>query len=109
MNFSQFVPRGHYTRSEALKKYFMAMMWYGLSPFNAEGKGSELNMTQALLIVRNLRTVSAGKDSALKLWDMIYEPTVFYVGKADDYSYYEVSGIGEVDLWGQPGRSRLRR
>jgi len=93
MNFSQFVPRGHYTRSEALKKYFMAMMWYGLAPFDVRGKSSELNMTQALLIVRNLRTVSAGKDSALKLWDMIYEPTVFYVGKADDYSYCEVVGL----------------
>jgi hypothetical protein len=23
------VPRGHYTRSEALKRYFRAMMWHG--------------------------------------------------------------------------------
>ena len=29
IDFSQFAPRGHYTRSEKLEKYFMAMMWLG--------------------------------------------------------------------------------
>ncbi|MHA2004491.1 MAG: DUF3160 domain-containing protein, partial [Candidatus Thorarchaeota archaeon] len=28
-DFTQFVPRGHYTRSETLERYFLAMMWYG--------------------------------------------------------------------------------
>jgi len=29
IDFSQFIPRGHYTNSETLKKYFLAMMWLG--------------------------------------------------------------------------------
>ena len=29
IDFSQFEPRGHYTHSELLKKYFRAMMWLG--------------------------------------------------------------------------------
>lgn len=29
LDFSQFIPRGHYTNSETLEKYFMAMMWLG--------------------------------------------------------------------------------
>ena len=29
MDFSQFTPRGHYTQSDLLKKYFRAMMWLG--------------------------------------------------------------------------------
>jgi len=29
IDFSQFIPRGHYTNSEKLKKYFMSMMWLG--------------------------------------------------------------------------------
>ena len=33
IDYSQFVPRGHYTRSEVLQKYFRTMMWYGLVPF----------------------------------------------------------------------------
>ena len=28
-DYSQYVPRGHYTRSEKLENYFEAMMWYG--------------------------------------------------------------------------------
>ena len=28
-DYSQYIPRGHYTQSEKLQKYFMAMMWYG--------------------------------------------------------------------------------
>jgi hypothetical protein len=28
-DYSQYVPRGHYTRSETLERYFKAMMWYG--------------------------------------------------------------------------------
>jgi len=29
IHYDQFRPRGHYTRSEDLKRYFRAMMWYG--------------------------------------------------------------------------------
>jgi len=28
-DYSQYVPRGHYTKSEKLKNYFQAFMWYG--------------------------------------------------------------------------------
>src|SRR6266487_3385778 len=28
-DYSQYVPRGHYARSESLKRFFKAMMWYG--------------------------------------------------------------------------------
>jgi len=29
LDFSQFTPRGHYTQSERLERYFQAMMWFG--------------------------------------------------------------------------------
>jgi hypothetical protein len=32
-DFSQYVPRGHYTQSEELKRYFRAMMWLGRTDF----------------------------------------------------------------------------
>ena len=28
-DYSQYIPRGHYTRSDEFKRYFKAMMWYG--------------------------------------------------------------------------------
>jgi len=36
-DYSQYVPRGHYTRSEILKAYFKAMMWYGRMGFLLKG------------------------------------------------------------------------
>jgi len=101
MDFSQFVPRGHYTRTEKLKKYFKAMMWYGLSPLpiprrDAMDKPALLMPTrQALLIARNLMTVQSKGKPVARLWDMIYEPTAFYVGTADDHTYYEYSRLIE--------------
>ncbi len=90
VDFSQFVPRGHYTRSEKLKKYFGAMMWYGLTAFAVpQGKIGSRATLQALLIVRDLQS----DKSALKLWDTIYEPTAFYVGTADDYTYYQYAAL----------------
>ncbi len=32
-DYSQYIPRGHYTRSDDLKMYFKAMMWYGRLTF----------------------------------------------------------------------------
>ena len=82
--FTQFNPRGHYTRSENLKKFFCAMMWYGNVPLPLPGGklDSKIPTIQSLLITENLYA----NPTALKLWDMIYEPTVFYVGKADDHT-----------------------
>lgn len=105
IDFSQFVPRGHYTRTEKLKKYFRAMMFYGLAPLpvpdpKAYDPALQSNLArtstrQALLITRNLRLVRYKGQSALKLWDMIYEPTAFYVGTADDLTVYDYSALSD--------------
>ena len=97
-DFSQFVPRGHYTRTEKLKKYFRAMMWYGLSPMPIPKKGENdpglmMPTRQALLITRNLMTTKSKGKPIINLWNMIYEPTAFYVGTADDYTFYEYSKL----------------
>lgn len=36
-DYSQYVPRGHYTKSERLKNYFKALMWYGRMTALIEG------------------------------------------------------------------------
>jgi hypothetical protein len=86
IDYSQFIPRGHYTRSEALKKFFRAMMWYGLVPFKLgvatsghPDTGAYPQVHQGLLFVNDL--YRAKLDGA---WERVYEPTKFYVGAADD-------------------------
>lgn len=38
-DYSQYVPRGHYTRSETLRKHLKAMMRYGKKAFLLKGSG----------------------------------------------------------------------
>lgn len=100
-DYSQYVPRGHYTRNETFQRYFKAMMWYGridfkLLPARADGSPDEYGrrMTlQALLITDAL----AGDAEALRLWHRIYDPTVFFVGKTDDLTVEDYLALaGEV-------------
>jgi len=93
-DFTQFVPRGHYTRSPLLERYFQAMMWFGRvsfrlqpdSPPSPNEKGMN-NTAQAILIslaLRNDMLSMPGNIAGSDVWDAIYEPTAFFVGSADD-------------------------
>jgi len=102
-DYSQYVPRGHYTRSDTLKKYFKAMMWYGRIAFLL--KGSELwgPMGEALISVEDARIqtiqgslITLALDSLqtegkpiADIWNRIYAVTAFFVGLADDLTPYE--------------------
>jgi len=86
-DYSQYIPRGHYTRNEKLENYFKVMMWYGRIDFKLRPASEEPAITygkkmtlQAILIADAL----LGDEDAFKLWKMIYEPTVYFVGKTDD-------------------------
>ena len=99
-DYSQYIPRGHYTRSEELKKYFMAMMWYGRMTYRLQ---SAVETQRALLMVQAMRSAqtSSGR-SAEELWQNIYDPTVFIVGKADDLSFHEYGLISDQVFGSSP-------
>ena len=92
-DYSQYIPRGHYTRSEDLKMYFKAMMWYGRLTFR---QVDDFETRRALLLVQALRSATTSDGtSAVTLWENIYEPTVFIVGKADDLGYIEYGALSD--------------
>ena len=80
-DYSQYVPRGHYTRSKDLSRYFRAMMWYGRRSFRLDNADET---RAALLITYLMNTTTVGADPAVDVWERIYEPTGFLVGKSDD-------------------------
>jgi hypothetical protein len=98
-DYSQYVPRGHYTRSEQLKRYFKAMMWYGRMVFMLKGcngddaliskEDANLSTRQAALIASELPDVTVNSSTAQEIWDRIYTVTAFFVGTADDLTPYE--------------------
>jgi hypothetical protein len=93
-DYSQYTPRGHYARSERLKNYFQAMIWYGRMGFLLKGceggcivseEEARIQTLAASMIARNLLEDPASKER----WDRIYDVTSFYVGFADDLGPYE--------------------
>ena len=85
-DYSQYVPRGHYTKTEDLKAYFKAMMWYGRLSFRLK---NEDEVKSSLLITLALGNKSDNQES----WDKIYEPVNFFVGKSDDITYYQFRDV----------------
>ena len=104
-DFSQYVPRGHYTRSEILKRYFKGMMWFGRMAFILKGGKSYGPDDQPFLVSKEegqAQTIAAGhivkllaggkvKDgrTAREIWQRVYTVTAFYVGLADDLGLAE--------------------
>ncbi|MCD1293697.1 hypothetical protein CUJ83_01640 [Methanocella sp. CWC-04] len=85
-DYSQYVPRGHYTRNDTLKKYFKAMMWFGRMSFVVNTDDMELNKEQTRMAI--LITLAL-KSRLFDMWKGIYEPTVFFVGETDDLSVFD--------------------
>ena len=81
-DYSQYKPRGHYTESDTLKKYFKAMMWHGRQTFVLDSTHSSL--TGAALTLIHLMENLQDDKNVWTYWNNIYIPTVFFVGKADD-------------------------
>jgi hypothetical protein len=115
-DYSQYVPRGHYTRSEKLKRYFKALMWLGrltmvikggtpfgpIAPNLVDAETARIQTTAGVLAAELLdSTTVAGTNgtagqarigtnrNARELWERIYAVTAFYVGFADDLTPYE--------------------
>ena len=86
-DYTQYIPRGHYTRSEELKQYFKSMMWYGRMTFRLKAKDPEVGKAEtrsALLLVQALQDASVGGRPAMEAWQDLYAPTAFMVGRSDD-------------------------
>jgi hypothetical protein len=94
-DYSQYKPRGHYTRNPDFQRYFRAMMWYGRIPFfnqPADAGGDPETMTRCAL----LQAQALVSDThALRLWNDIYGITAFFVGEADDLTPAEYHDLAK--------------
>ncbi len=103
-DYSQYVPRGHYTKGEKLKNYFKAMMWHGRMTMLINGSGefkdrdllpkkdgiiseenAQIQTLQASLISQEFMK---NKEIQNK-WQKIYSITNFLIGYSDDLGPYE--------------------
>ncbi|MBO6100184.1 MAG: DUF3160 domain-containing protein, partial [Spirochaetaceae bacterium] len=96
-DFSQYKPRGHYTKNERLKAYFRTMMWFGrinfciAAPDSIKTNDLGLRMTPVALLINDITS----KDQILfNTWRVLFEPVTSLIGKSDDLSFFEV-----MPLW----------
>jgi hypothetical protein len=122
-DYSQYVPRGHYTRSEKLKAYFKGMMWYGRLAMLLKGgepacefddcpalilpADADAQTVQALLLSLDLAGLDAGGEAAKARWERIYQATSFFVGLADNLTFYEYLDTVTKVLGGSPALTAL--
>ena len=96
VDYSLMTPRGHYTRTADLTRYFKAMSMLGNLAFPVDVPGV---LRVGLL---SSRVLTADPVLASR-WSTVYEPTAFIVGAADDYTPPEASAAADVVVPGGLG------
>jgi hypothetical protein len=105
-DYSQYKPRGHYTKNGALAAYFRAMTWFGRihfliadagpAPLLDRGPASgSTALTLAMEPIALLVTDLVRSDEGLyESWRQLFDPITALIGLADDLSFKEV-----LPLW----------
>jgi len=85
-DYTQYAPRGHYTLSETLEKYFQTMMWYGRQTFVLKDVGNQprTDLTGAALYLAYMKQNNLPSETAWSRWERIERRSSFFVGKSDD-------------------------
>ena len=91
-DYSQYVPRGHYSGNEDLKRYFKSMMWYGRMTFRFKNDDETRSALLAVLALKESENFTS--------WEKIYEPVNFFVGKSDDIGFYQLKEL-VVQVYGK--------
>lgn len=87
VDYSQFKPRGHYTRSEELKKYFRGAMLFSQEAmifYDDEGKPIDENIIQGLMMAKNL----IGDEESFRKWEDVNDSVSFLVENSEDVDPY---------------------
>ncbi len=103
-DYSQYKPRGHYSRTEKFQRYFRAMAWYGRMRFLVQpttrdprfgGMDEETirhQTRQAILLCKALQEAEVKGEPARRVWSRIYETTRLFAGASDDLTVKEFAG-----------------
>ena len=83
IDYTQFSPRGHYTRTEALRRYFLASRWLSNAPFRT----SNAHLRRALLMAS---ATNAASQSKLQTMSRVMAQ---FVGQSDDRRFLDFLSI----------------
>lgn len=98
-DYSQYIPRSHYTKSEALKSYFKTMMWYGRMTFLLK----EDDTAKAAILM----SLALQEGENAKTWQKIYDTTAFFAGVSDDVNVLQVADLVEQTYGKKPDLKKI--
>jgi hypothetical protein len=85
IDFSHFIPRGHYTSSKTFASYFMTMMWLGRFPLNLK---FEDQFGSSILLYYLLES-----SGSFQKWSLFDSALQSFIGKSDNMNFTEIRGI----------------
>ena len=92
LDYTDFIPRGHYTRSEVLRRYFLMSRWLTAGAFRRTPE-----MTRRALLI-----VSATNAPTLATWQKVEDTVHAFVGAADDQDLTAYLAIAKDVYGGRP-------
>jgi len=108
LDWTQFIPRGHYAKSQRLTQYFKTVMWLSRVAFRLRPQDfsydDELNLergrnetAQAILLCAAMRQLSSvypiDSSGPTRQWATVFDTISFFIGASDDLSLYEYQAI----------------
>ncbi len=113
-DYSQYKPRGHYTKNGALSAYFRTMMWFGRIHFliarsgpvpvgSQNGQSSDSTaLTLAMEPIALLITDTVKNNTTLyQSWCNLFDPITALIGLSDDLSFKDI-----MPLWKEQSVSK---
>jgi hypothetical protein len=97
IDYSQFKPRGHYTKSETLQRYFRAMTWYAQGAFLFQG-GTGMIVDAGTADIQTMQAIQIGRffvenEAAYRKWQRMQAVLEFFAGTVDDVSVADVIAV----------------
>ena len=93
-DFSQYKPRGHYTKNKLLETYFRATMWYGHLHFTItkprENEITPEEILQKEAVITLIVDTVQKNDSLYTNWAKLFNPITSLIGMSDDLSFDEI-------------------
>jgi hypothetical protein len=91
VDFSQFVPRGHYTKTPALQRYFQTMMWLGRVDLRVAGDTNWASTRQlgTAIVLNDLLNRSGQRDQ----WQKLDQYLTTFIGPSDSMDFTQLDGL----------------
>ena len=97
LDYSDFIPRGHYTTSEVLRRYFLMSHWLRAGSFRRTPEFTQ----RALLLL------AASDPDTLAKWRKVEQTSADFAGAAEDQDLASYASIAHDVYGGLPGVSDL--